>query len=133
VLDPIRWSSPLGNPVIKSLTGSVACLIRSAGHRHQQPRGATSSGCDIEPLIAAKAKGNQAGGQGGVLLAKKSAEAIETRQEIATRSHQEPRGQRSSASMDDSSASVLAKCWRPQAAIACRRSVHGHRLSNHGE
>lgn len=37
----------------------------------------------LEPLIAAKAKANQACGQGGVLLPQKSAEAVETRKEIA--------------------------------------------------
>lgn len=37
----------------------------------------------LEPLLTAKAKANQRGGQGGVLLPKKSAEAIETREELA--------------------------------------------------
>ena len=37
----------------------------------------------LEGVIAARAKERQQGGQGGVLLLQKSAEAIDTRQEIA--------------------------------------------------
>jgi len=38
----------------------------------------------LEPIIAAKAKEKQRGGQGGILLPQKSAKAIETRESLAS-------------------------------------------------
>jgi hypothetical protein len=39
---------------------------------------------ELKPIIAEKAKENQRGGQGGVLLSQKSVEAKDTQKELAT-------------------------------------------------
>jgi ParB-like chromosome segregation protein Spo0J len=59
-------------------------IIRNQfGRRNLQPFTRTNLALTLEPLIALKAKANQACGQGGVLLEQNSAQAIKTREEVA--------------------------------------------------